>query len=76
MRTLLRPYTAMLSEALFPDQAFIAYYYMLAERLAGSMEVLKDARSLMDELGFELEPRMEGGSIMYTRGCGAARSSP
>jgi len=61
LRTLLRPYTAMLSEALFPDQAFIAYYYMLAERLAGSMEVLKDAKSLMNELGFELELRMEGG---------------
>ena len=61
LRTLLRPFTAMLSEALFPDQEFIAYYYMLAERLADSMDSLKAAKSFMRELGFDLELRMEAG---------------
>lgn len=61
LRTLLRPFTAMLSEALFPDQAFIAYYYMLAERLAGSIDALNTAKKFMNELGFDLELRMEGG---------------
>ncbi len=31
LRVMLRPYTALLSETNLPDQAFIAYYYMLAE---------------------------------------------
>lgn len=62
LRVLLRPYTAMLSETYFPDQAFIAYYYMLAERLAlNSTTMPAEAEKLLEELGVRLEPRIEGG---------------
>ena len=62
LRVLLRPYTAMLSETYFLDQAFVAYYYMLAERLAlKSMTMPVEAEKLLEELGVRLESRIEGG---------------
>ena len=61
LRVLLRPFTALLSETHFPDQAFIAYYYMLAERLAVNPAMPAEAEKLLEELGVRLEPRIEGG---------------
>ena len=69
LRVMLGPYTALLSETNLPDQAFIAYYYMLAESLAKRGEPLpQEARRFLDELGVSLEPRLEGGAYgLYVR---------